>query len=312
MAVADMTVVLTGPTRGLGFDAALAMARAGTRLVLMGRDPHRLDVVAQAAQNAGAPEVTSVLCDFSSLSSVQEASADIASRVVSGELATLDVVVGNAGLQMNDRLSLSKDGYEATFAVNVLANHVLIRSLLPSASPDAHFVVVGSGTHFGNSRLVAGPVWAPPDVLAGPGAGGAPFEPDSGRAGQCAYSTSKLGVNYLVQAWQSRHESGARFNVYDPGLMPGTGLVRTGPAYRKWAWNHIMPLLTVLPGVTSTKNSAAQLAALSLGQCYPDARGAYIEIEKLSRASNESENKEREQQLWDFCEGIASNLLHGR
>jgi NAD(P)-dependent dehydrogenase (short-subunit alcohol dehydrogenase family) len=312
MAVTDMTVVLTGPTRGLGFDTALALARAGTRLVLMGRDPHRLDVVAQAARTAGAPQVASVLCDFSSLSSVQEASADIASRVVAGELAPLDVVVGNAGLQLNDRRSVSPDGYELTFAVNVLANHVLIRSLLPSASPHAHFVVVGSGTHFGNSRLVAGPVWAPPHVLAGLGTGGSPFDAASGRAGQCAYSTSKLGVNYLMQAWQARHEAGARFNVYDPGLMPGTGLVRTGPAYRQWAWNRVMPLLTVFPGVTSTKNSAEQLTAFSLGQRYPDARGAYIEIEKLSRASNESKNKEREQQLWDFCEGAVSKVSQGQ
>jgi NAD(P)-dependent dehydrogenase (short-subunit alcohol dehydrogenase family) len=308
MTVTDMTAVLTGPTRGLGYDAALAMARARTRLVLMGRDPRRLKAVAEAALTAGAPQVASVLCDFASLSSVQEASADIASRVVSGELAALDVVVGNAGLQMNDRLSVSADGFESTFAVNVLANHLLIRSLLSSASPAAHFIVVGSGTHFGNSRLIAGPVWAPPEVLAGPGKGGSPFGADSGRGGQCAYSTSKLAVNYLMQAWQARHVAGARFNVYDPGLMPGTGLVRTGPAYRQWAWNRIMPLLTIFPGVTSTKNSAEQLTALSLGRRYPEARGAYIEIEKLSRASNESANKERERQLWDFCERTVSKL----
>jgi NAD(P)-dependent dehydrogenase (short-subunit alcohol dehydrogenase family) len=164
MAVTDMTVVLTGPTRGLGFDTALTMARAGTRLVLMGRDARRLDIVAQAARTAGAPQVATVLCDFSSLASVQEASADIALQVAAGDLAPLDVVVGNAGLQFNDRLSVSADGYESTFAVNVLANHVLIRSLLPSTSPVAHVVVVGSGTHFGNSRLVAGPVWASPEV----------------------------------------------------------------------------------------------------------------------------------------------------
>ncbi len=278
----------------------------------MGRDPHRLEVVAQAVRTAGAPQVALVLCDFSSLTSVQEASADIASRVVAGELAPLDVVVGNAGLQMNDRLSTSADGYELTFAVNVLANHVLIRSLLSSTAPNAHFVVVGSGTHFGNSRLVAGPVWAPPEVFAGLGTGGSPFEAASGRAGQCAYSTSKLGVNYLIQAWQARQQGSARFNVYDPGLMPGTGLVRTGPAYRQLAWNRIMPVLTVLPGVTSTKNSAEQLTAFSLGRRYPDARGAYIEIEKLSRASHESDKREREQELWDFCEGAVSNLLRGK
>jgi NAD(P)-dependent dehydrogenase (short-subunit alcohol dehydrogenase family) len=309
MAATDITAVLTGPTRGLGFDTALAMARAGTRLVLVGRDQHRLDAVAQAASAAGAPQVVPVLCDFSSLASVQDASAEIASRAADGELAALDVVIGNAGLQLNNRLSASADGYELTFAVNVLANHVLIRSLLPSVSPSAHFVVVGSGTHFGNSRLVAGPNWAPPAVLAHPGTGGSPFAANSGRAGQSAYSTSKLAVNYLLQAWQAKHDGNVRFNVYDPGLMPGTGLVRTGPAYRQWAWNRIMPVLTVFPGVTSTKNSAEQLTAFSLGRRYRDARGAYVEIEKLSRASDESANNEREQQLWDFCEGAAAKLL---
>ena len=282
----------------------MTLARAGARLVLMGRNIGRLNTVAESARTSGAPHVLVVECDFASLVSVRDACAEVAKRVATGELGRLDLVIGNAGLQFNDRRSQSADGYEATFAVNVLANHVLIRSLIESASPAAHFVVVGSGTHFGNTRLVKAPVWASPAVLASAGDGGAPFDAASGAAGQCAYSTSKLGVNYLVHAWQRQHAGSMRFNIYDPGLMPGTGLVRTGPAIRQWAWHRVMPALQLFPGVSTTKNSAEQLTAFGLAHRYPDARAAYVEIEKLSHASEASMNPEREQQLWDFCESV--------
>ena len=304
MAVTDMTAVVTGPTRGLGLDTTVALAREGVRLVLMGRDAGRLDTVAATARSAGSPQVVTVECDFASLTSVRDACAKVAKRVATSDLWRLDLVIGNAGLQFNDRRNQSVDGYEATFAVNVLANHVLIRSLVDSAKPSAHVVVVGSGTHFGNTRLVAAPVWAAPEMLAAPGDGGAPFDAGSSKAGQCAYSTSKLAVNYLVHAWQRQHAGSMRFNIYDPGLMPGTGLVRTGPAVRQWAWRRVMPALQLFPGVTTTKNSAEHLTAFGLGHRYSDARAAYVEIENLSQASKASRNPEREQQLWDFCESV--------
>ena len=88
-------------------------------------------------------------------------------------LRSVDAIVGNAGVQGRDRIQQSENGYELTFAVNVIANHVLVERLVPALSADAHVVIVGSGTHYGTfptTSLVAAPVWADPATLARPGA----------------------------------------------------------------------------------------------------------------------------------------------
>ncbi len=42
-----------------------------------------------------------------------------------------------------------------------------------------------------------------------------------------------------------------------------------------------------------------RLARLALGEEYADARGAYVEIGRVTRASAESYDTERERDLWD-------------
>lgn len=297
-------VLVTGPTRGLGKDLTLALARRKVRLLLLGRDENSLSAVAQLAKQAGAIEVATVVADMGSFASVRRAAHEVSTLAETSGLVS--AVVANAGVQLSNRSQRSVNGLEMTFAVNVVANHLLLSSIKESLAGDAHIVVVGSGTHFGDpiTRLVvAAPRWEEPGKLA---AAGGP-DADSLKAGQCAYSTSKLGVNYLVHELNRRWGSPRRANIYDPGLMPGTGLARDLPRFKQWAWNNVMPALKVLPGVTSTSNSAERLARLTLGEEHATVSNAYIEIGKLSQASNESDDPQRERELWEFCELATSS-----
>jgi hypothetical protein len=88
--------------------------------------------------------------------------------------------------------------------------------------------------------------------------------------------------------------------------MPGTGLARDLPKFKQWAWNNIMPALKVLPGVTSTANSAERLARLTLGEEHGGISNAYIEIGKLTAASKESDDPAREAALWEYCLRVTS------
>jgi NAD(P)-dependent dehydrogenase (short-subunit alcohol dehydrogenase family) len=271
-------------------------------LILLGRDRAKLEKVAALARSAGARAADFIELDLASFASIHSAAAKVAERTDTKQL-TIDAVVANAGIQMGGRSRVTDDGLETTFGVNVVGNQLLVQLLRRHLTNNAHVVVVGSGTHFGDPltrMLVAAPVWQTPAKLAEPISADA----DSPKAGQCAYSTSKLGVNYLVHELNNRWPSPLRANVYDPGLMPGTGLARDLPSFKQWAWNNIMPALTILPGVATTKTSAERLARLTLGEEHPGARNEYIEIGKLSKASNESFNPERERELWEYCEQI--------
>ncbi len=298
------SVLLTGATGGLGFALAgvLAARRPAPALLLTGRDPERLRATVAAAGPAAAP----LMLDLADLASVRAAAATVAGEVSAGRRPPLTSVVANAGLQTTDRLHRSADGHELTFAVNVLAQHVLLRGLLPALAPRAHVVLVGSGTHWGGWRsmgLVAPPRWEDPADLARPGLGDDAALPV---AGQRAYATSKLAVVLLAHAWQRRHGDRLRVNVYDPGLMPGTGLARDMTATRRWVWRNVMPALRVLPGVTTPAASARHLAALALGAAHPRLAGGYVELGRVTRSSPASHDRAREDRLWTVLEEMTA------
>lgn len=298
------TALVTGPTRGLGKEATLHLASLGTRLILLGRPSPAFDAIAAESRSRGAV-VEQVGTDFESLASVRSAIESV-KRLVdrSGPLAGgIDAVVANAGLQMTDRVHVTVDGLETTFAVNVIANHLLLSGLGDALNPAAHVVIVGSGTHFGQfpaTLLVAAPTWTSASVLARPGGA----DETKARSGQTAYSTSKLAVNYMVNEFQRRDTRGVRYNVFDPGLMPGTGLARDMPAYKQWVWHKVMPKMTFVPGTSTPANSGRLLARLAVGLDHAGLRAGYVEIDKATKASDASFNVQREADLFAVCDEI--------
>ncbi|WDZ86228.1 SDR family NAD(P)-dependent oxidoreductase [Micromonospora cathayae] len=300
------SVLLTGPTRGLGRAVldVLARHRPAPVLLLAGRDRTAVDTAVTAARTAGAHDAAPLDLDLASLGSTRAAARTVVEQVRAGHRPPLTAVLANAGIQVTDRRRRSADGHELTFAVNVLAQHLLLRELLPALAPGAHVVLVGSGTHWGGWRsmgLVAPPRWEDPVDLARADAGA-----DAGRvvAGQRAYATSKLAVVLLAHAWQRHEGHRLRVNVYDPGLMPGTGLARAMAPWRQWVWRNVLPALRVLPGVTTPAASARHLAALALGRTHPDLRGGYASLGRVTRSSPASYDRDREDRLWQVLEDL--------
>src|SRR5450759_336497 len=91
--MAGRTVVLTGPTSGLGRAAAGAFARMGARLVLVGRDAGRLERTRnELVVKTPGVSASTVVADMASLASVRAAAAEILTSA-----PRLDVIVDNAG-----------------------------------------------------------------------------------------------------------------------------------------------------------------------------------------------------------------------
>ena len=204
----EQTVVMTGASRGIGRTAArrLLAGRPQTHLVLLSRTvPQALVDELRAAGGS----VTVIRADLSSLRSVSEAADEVVELVHPGRLPPIGALVCNAGVQLTNALTETVDGFEATFAVNVLANHVLLRRLQGHLPPSARVVVTVSDTHFGDLRhnlgMVPGPQWHPVETLARAAA----FpDPSGSTAGRAAYSTSKLAAIYLVHEYARRLPTG--------------------------------------------------------------------------------------------------------
>jgi NAD(P)-dependent dehydrogenase (short-subunit alcohol dehydrogenase family) len=301
------TIVMTGVSRGFGRLAAVEILRgdADVHLGILARSGG--DALAeQLAQESGNAQVRAYAADLDSVASVRAAIAAIAGDLDAGRLPALSGFVGNAGLQLTSAARATADGVEETFAVNVLANHVLIAGLRDRFVAPARLVITTSDTHFGdfkhNLGMVPAPQWREPRLLATPGEGP---EAESTDAGRTAYSTSKLAVVHQVHAWARRLPAGVEIVSFNPGLVPGTGLVRDAGPVTRFAFRRIMPAMTVTPWARRASVSAADLAALALGQTAAQT-GDYVNGRHPERSSEESYDAIREAALMIELERLAA------
>ena len=126
------TFLVTGATDGIGKATALALARQGASVIIHGRNPAKLEAtLAQLRDATGNPALYRVQADFASLAEV----AALAEQV-RREFPGLNVLINNAGL-LTDHRRTSVDGFELTFAVNVLAPFLLTIRLLDTLKANA-------------------------------------------------------------------------------------------------------------------------------------------------------------------------------
>jgi len=118
-------VLVTGATSGIGAAIALAFARAGTDVFLIGRNRQRLAAAARripAGRLAG-----TALADFGSTRELRELVS-----VVSRRLRRLDVLVHSAGeYAWTDIDSGEVEGLSRLFEINVRGPYLLTQGLLP-------------------------------------------------------------------------------------------------------------------------------------------------------------------------------------
>jgi NAD(P)-dependent dehydrogenase (short-subunit alcohol dehydrogenase family) len=276
------TFLMTGATRGFGRHAALRLLRdhPGLRLLVVART----DLPPALADH---PHVSVVRGDLGSFAGVRAIAEQVGDRPLAG-------LVANAGIQLTSTTGATPDGYEKTFAVNVLANHLLVR-LLTFDQP-ARVVFTSSDTHFGDFAhtygLVPGPRWDAPERLATPGTGP---EAATTTAGRRAYSTSKLGVVYLAHALARRIP--ADVYTFNPGLVLGTGLVRDAGPVQRALFAGLAPVLARTPWAERAADAGAWLAALAAGP-RPAESGAYVDRDTVKPSSPESYDEAREEELW--------------
>jgi NAD(P)-dependent dehydrogenase (short-subunit alcohol dehydrogenase family) len=144
---AERTAVVTGASSGIGLHTALGLARAGMRVVMVGRHRDRTEAAQRfVIERSGSDRIAIALADFSSLDQVRR----LAEEIVAAE-SRLDLLVNNAGL-MSPKYRFSFDGFELTLAVNHLAPFLLTNLLLDrlKASTPARIVTVASEAHRGH------------------------------------------------------------------------------------------------------------------------------------------------------------------
>ena len=120
------TIVVTG-TGGLGFEDAVALARAGGDVIIAGRNPAKgAEAIRRIRQDVPNASVTFEAIDLGDLGSIAAFS-----QRLKGERDHIDVLINNAGVMTPPTRKTTVDGFELQFGTNYLGHFALTAQLLP-------------------------------------------------------------------------------------------------------------------------------------------------------------------------------------
>jgi NAD(P)-dependent dehydrogenase (short-subunit alcohol dehydrogenase family) len=120
------SAVVTG-TGGLGYETALALARAEAEVILAGRNAEK-GAASLARIKAAVPDAN---IRFAELDLASLASVATFARHMAAEHGSLDLLINNAGVMMPPRRRTTEDGFELQFGTNYLGHFALTGHLLP-------------------------------------------------------------------------------------------------------------------------------------------------------------------------------------
>lgn len=230
---AGKSVLLTGATSGLGFEAAIKLLNQGVdRLILSSRSLERGQATkTELEMRTNRPGVVQIWeLEMSSFKSVKA----FASRVNS-EIEQLDVAILNAGLWDREFIT-SPEGWEETLQVNTLSTSLLAILLLPKlrsssllASSPSHLTVVSSQKF----------VLAKADSLRTDGSLLEHVNDPVHFKGPKQYGISKLLLEYVLKtlAGQVRDDNGTVpviINTVSPGFCASALARQYNRFYERW------------------------------------------------------------------------------
>jgi NAD(P)-dependent dehydrogenase (short-subunit alcohol dehydrogenase family) len=293
--IADLsgkTIVVTGGNSGIGYEAALQLARKGAHVVLACRDRRKAEAAAGSIR-ATAPNasVEVMELDLASLSSVR----DFAETFQAAH-ARLHVLCNNAGV-MALPYRKTADGFEMQIGTNHLGHFALTGLLLQrlAATGGARVVSVSSSAHrLGSIRL---------DDLNW----------ERGYRKWLAYGQSKLANLLFTFELQRRLEAGG-IDVISVACHPGyaaTNLQFVGPQMSGsslmdslWAWGNRLLAQDAAHGALPTLYAATAPEVRGGDYIGPNGIGELRGCPTKVRPSARARDAEVARQLWALSEKL--------
>ena len=175
-------IVVTGTSRGIGFELVKLFARQGHQVLALSRN-------AQPVEGLDFPNVRSFSCDITNPENLDQVQA-----YIKATWDKVDILINNAGAIVNKPFAeVTREDFEWVYKVNVFGVASLIQKVLPFMNRDGHVVSISSmGGVQGSVKF----------------------------AGLAAYSSSKGAVITLTELLAEEYkETGPSFNVLALGAV---------------------------------------------------------------------------------------------
>jgi 2-deoxy-D-gluconate 3-dehydrogenase len=118
--------LVTGATKGIGYETCKVLADAGADIAAVGRDAAGLKDVEAQVKKAGR-RCVAISADLATLDG-----PEMAAKQALEAFGTIDILVNNAGIAMNEPLlDITRNAWDTTLAVNLRAPMLLAKALAP-------------------------------------------------------------------------------------------------------------------------------------------------------------------------------------
>ncbi|MGN6179106.1 MAG: SDR family oxidoreductase [Mucilaginibacter sp.] len=192
------TILITGANKGIGFETARQLAKAGHFVYLGSRDKANGLEAIKKLNNEGITNIAAIVIDIADIDSVRQARQELEAGI-----SSLDILINNAGIageQPQDFATGDMQNLRAIFDTNFFGTVQTTQEFLPllRKSPKASIINVSSEVGSIAMRIDAGRV--------------------RNRDRYNAYGASKTALNaFTVMLANELHESGITVNSVTPG-----------------------------------------------------------------------------------------------
>jgi 2-deoxy-D-gluconate 3-dehydrogenase len=144
------TALVTGATKGIGFETCKVLADAGADIAAVGRDASGLAEVSAAVRALGRRCVT-ITADMGSVEGPVKAAKEALAA-----FGTIDILVNNAGVALLGHLTeATVEDWDATMAVNLRAPFLLAREVVPGMIAQKQGKIINVSSQAGIAALDA-------------------------------------------------------------------------------------------------------------------------------------------------------------
>jgi NAD(P)-dependent dehydrogenase (short-subunit alcohol dehydrogenase family) len=285
-----MTALITGGTAGIGFHTAAALARAGMRIVVTGRDEDRgRRAISELRSRAGHDGVEFVVSDALSVRENVHLADDVLRRK-----GSIDLLVNNVGGGGFAERRETPEGLEATLALNFVGPFALTTRLLDALSQTGPARII-------NVVSSAYAMWKRDPLVD--------LDARDHYVGIDAIAHAKL-LNLLFTLALARRLIGTSVTAVNPGMAWTPGVAALTPQAVPH-WRFIWPLVRWVQRRASPESAAWAVVSLATSPHAP-VSGLYFDGRKQKQLAARLHDTTLQDRVWALGESLVARSLGRR
>ncbi|MBT2160544.1 SDR family NAD(P)-dependent oxidoreductase [Zobellia barbeyronii] len=268
-------VAITGGNSGIGLETVKGLLARGAEVIILSRNGKKSEDIIKSLNG----KVHFLEIDLGNIRTIEPAVLKL--KGILNE-RKIDILINNAGIALQEPHRLSPQGYEMTFAVNVLGHHILFKEC------QSKLLL----THDARIISVAGDIYMQADDCT-------PNYKYEGKSGVSAYSRSKVGVMWWAFECYRLYPDYKVVAVH-PGVVP-LGLGANENAF----------FTCIMSSILLSPKGGAQMSLICATQPNIES-GAYYHntLGKTILPENDiALNKEKSKNFWHTLEDIYAKDL---